>query len=379
MVARKIIVFYDAASPAAYSSDSLCLPNNGIGGAEATVIRVAEKLAEKHEVIVAQSARLNPDSSERSQIRWISTRDVDSEILRSDVVVVQRRIQHSLTIRMINKHVPLFIWYHDWYFPASLENSIARRLMAKMKTETRVALHYLNRATAIGVSQSHAQSIRAHLDEAVLFRTAASRIRVEHIYNPISDELNPANLVYDPTKLIFFSAAWKGLALVLKAFNAVRQAMPDMKLYIASPGYSQIEDQLCLLDPNMDERSNPDHYHLDRSIIVLGTLSQLDLMRQVETALCVFYPADRIPETFGLVFAESHAVGTPVLAHPFGAATELLLPEELVDSQNSVEVVQRIRSWRNGGRPKVSARKDVRLSKVGERWERVLFEADDSP
>jgi glycosyltransferase involved in cell wall biosynthesis len=213
------------------------------------------------------------------------------------------------------------------------------------------------------------------LDEAVLFRTAASRIRVEHIYNPISDELNPANLVYDPTKLIFFSAAWKGLALVLKAFNAVRQAMPDMKLYIASPGYSQIEDQLCLLD----ERSNPDHCHLDRSIIALGTLSQLDLMRQVETALCVFYPADRIPEAFGLVFAESHAVGTPVLAHPFGAAIELLLPEELVDSRNSLEIVQRIRSWRNGGRPKVSARKDVRLSKVGERWEQVLFETDDSP
>jgi glycosyltransferase involved in cell wall biosynthesis len=287
---------------------------------------------------------------------------------------------------MINKHVPLFIWYHDWYFPAFVEHSIARRLKAKMKAETRVALHYLNGATAIGVSQTHARNIRAHLDETVLLSRAASRIRVEHIYNPIADELDTMNLVVDPTKLIFFSGAWKGLDLVLKAFNAVRQAMPDMKLYIASPGYSQIEEELHPLDQTIKLHiANPgqlpldDKYPLDPSIVVLGTLSHSELMREVETALCVFYPADRIPETFGLVFAESHAVGTPVLAHPFGAATELLLPEELVDSRNSVEIVQRIRSWRDGGRPKVSARKDIRLSKVAERWEQVLFETDDSP
>src|SRR5581483_2147599 len=38
----------------------------------------------------------------------------------------------------------------------------------------------------------------------------------------------------------------------------------------------------------------------------------------------VFYPKFVLPETFGLVFAEASAVGTPVLTHDCGAAAEVL-------------------------------------------------------
>jgi glycosyltransferase involved in cell wall biosynthesis len=76
----------------------------------------------------------------------------------------------------------------------------------------------------------------------------------------------------------------------------------------------------------------------------------------------------RVPETFGLVFGESHAVGTPVLAHHFGAAPEMLSPAEVLDARNLDAVTNRLADWCRNGRPTVAARPEYLIAEVARRW-----------
>ena len=105
-----------------------------------------------------------------------------------------------------------------------------------------------------------------------------------------------------------------------------------------------------------------------------------------------------IPETFGLVFAESHAVGTPVLTHDCGAAREVLAdpgqllpvtwalrayeaplhrleprwragPARLADHLGLFDrYIERIRLWHDGGRPQVGPDPRFRLSAIAAEW-----------
>lgn len=348
----KRIVFYDGASAVPYSTASLDIPDSGIGGAQASVARVARRLALHNQVTVAQRSRQVPEVSPRLQ--WIPANQSPDEISSADAIVVLRRILDTTFIRRHNRNAPLFVWYHDWYFTVRSGKSFGVRMQRQLKAEARLGLHHLNRASAVSVSQAHASNIRGHFAEARLLRPLASDVRVDFIYNPIPDDLCKVPVAYDPRKLVFFSAQWKGLDMVLEAFQAVRQSMPDMQLCVASPGYSPLS------------RGRADN------VTYLGNLSHTDVLQEVRTALCVFYPAARIPETFGLVFAESHAVGTPVLAHPFGAACELLEDEELVDARNIEAIVQRVRSWRDGARPVVRSNDNLKISTIADAWERLL-------
>jgi glycosyltransferase involved in cell wall biosynthesis len=353
----KRIVFYDDLGTPPYSEASLEVGANGIGGGETTLVRVAVKLSQAHRVTVAQRHRHESEGSGR--LRWIPLDEADEELKRADAIVIQRKPRHMITSRWFNRDADVFLWYHDWNLPVGSIKPLKKRLISQVRADAHVALHNFAHVTAVGVSGVHAQNIREHLAEARAFRPLASKVRVEYVYNPIPDELAKTDVPYDPTKLVFFSAAWKGRDAVLKAFEAVRQAMPEMRLYLASPGYS-LHD------------STPTG-SVGENVTFLGSLPHARILEEVRTALCVFYPANVFPETFGLVFAESHAVGTPVLAHPFGAACELLGADELVDARNIAAVVERVRSWRHGGRPVVSRKDEVTLSSVGGAWERLLF------
>ena len=120
----------------------------------------------------------------------------------------------------------------------------------------------------------------------------------------------------------------------------------------------------------------------------------------VRTALCTFAPNFIFPETFGLVYAESKAVGTPVLTHDIGAATEvlddpaLILPvtraqrlyERLAVMRRRPDLLmrladragvfdayaERISAWRAGARPPVGPDPRFRLTTVAEQWRSML-------
>jgi Glycosyl transferases group 1 len=167
--------------------------------------------------------------------------------------------------------------------------------------------------------------------------------------------------------------------------------MPDLRLRVGSPGYKSLRRaRIESVDGKID------------GVDWLGALPHERILQEVRTALCVFYPNFVLPETFGLVLAEAKAVGTPVLTHACGAASEVLAdPRMLLPVTPSLRVyeqaasripsglrrfvalwaeplglfqpyVNRLHAWRYGERPAVGPDARFRLSVVAQRW-RALF------
>src|SRR5205823_4608734 len=156
--------------------------------------------------------------------------------------------------------------------------------------------------TAVCVSDSQRRGV-----EATLRRIGVTaQVRALTIYNPVEDALTPDGTPVDERKLIFFSSPNKGLNFTLDAFSALKRRMPDLRLVVGNPGYKAGGDA---------RRAG---------VEFLGPQPQARIHAEVRSALCTFFPNFVIPETFGLVFAESHALGTPVLTHDCGAALEVV-------------------------------------------------------
>jgi glycosyltransferase involved in cell wall biosynthesis len=344
------LAFLDGASPGPYDAESLRTGGSRIGGAESTLARVALALSKWHEVAVVQTIRTE-DHAASGGIPWLSLHAGRSTLKAAEFVVVQRRVVDALRVRLLNRHCRLAVWYHDWYdgHPTSLR--------ARFKNESRALLHVLTQAEVIAVSNTHMQQLCLALQNTLAWRVF-SRLtpRARFIYNPLSEDITsqarPGD--YDPNKLLYFSAPWKGIATVVENFQFVKRKIPGIKLYIASPGY------------------DPASGHDDPDIINLGTLHHRDLTQHIANAMCVFYPANEVPETFGLVFVESHALGTPVLAHPFGSAPEMLTQDELVDAKDQQGVFHKIALWRSGHRPVVNINPACTMQAVVEEWKQML-------
>ncbi|MCC5625113.1 glycosyltransferase family 4 protein [Nostoc sp. CHAB 5715] len=355
------VLFYDSECNFPYSSESLLVSGSKIGGTEGSVIRIAEGLSKRYRVSVGQHNRIKHEKSTDHNIHWLTKKEATDSSLDVDVVVVLRRVGDLPLMKWYHPRARLFVWSHDWLFPCPSVFSRAS-LTWRAKTEMRFLLHACYDAVNVGVSRTHMENIRDSLNKTRLIGPLRDHVRLDYVYNSIPENIDvlPESAAYDPTKLIFVSAPWKGLDMVLKSFKTIRQHIPDLKLHVASPGYAYQPAE------KLDES-------LTENVIFLGSLSHAAVLHEMRSALCVFYPANKVPETFGLVFAESNAVGTPVLTHPIGAAPELLTPEQLVDARDTNAIIERLRSWKNGGRPVVKAKEEFRLSNVIRSWERVLF------
>src|SRR2546429_109964 len=215
-------------------------------------------------------------------------------------------------------------------------------------------------ATAVCVSDSQRRGVEATLRRIGV----AAQVRALTIYNAVEEALTPDDTPVDERKLIFFSSPNKGLNFTLDAFSALKRRMPDLRLVVANPGYKAGGDA---------RRAG---------VEFLGPQPQARIHAEVRSALCTFFPNFVIPETFGLVFAESHALGTPVLTHDCGAALEVVgdprqvlpltpgyrlyeaavgslpsrwrrLPARLAASAGLFDAyLQRIRAWRGRERPR---------------------------
>ena len=361
IIGKKRIVIYDIVSQAPYNAASLGDAGVGIGGAENTVIHVAMGLARVHDVTVLQSARQPGNRIEDGGVIWGSTHDAAGSVAAADVVILQRKSQPLVRLARLNRHARFIVWMHDWQ-PLDGGKGRGTRLVRGIKAEARAIVARALNVQWIGVSQAHVGNIRAFLAADRLIASTRQSSRVGFIYNPVVIGSPLVDTGYDRNKLIYFSAPWKGLDLVLKAFAKVRAAMPEVELLVASPAYDLDQSQLQ-----------------QEGVVMLGALPQDQVFAEVKKALCVFYPANRVPETFGLVFAESHALGTPVLAHDFGAASELLGRNELMDVTNTQAVVSRVAAWRDGARPVVHAHPACDLEGVLERWMRLIDASPEAP
>ncbi|HSN70818.1 MAG TPA: glycosyltransferase family 4 protein [Steroidobacteraceae bacterium] len=344
------ILFCDPVASSPY--DERVMAERGLGGTEATVVRVAGELSKRHEVVVAQSARTSPETGGRVRYVPLDGEDMGVDATPDCVIAVRK----PLLVTQAATRFPdarFVLWLHNWQRPELLywRADLVR-----------------TRCRIVTVSDAH----RRHTDSLVNGATAralatltrtARRIPIERIYNPIDPQLRADATRFDPDKLIFFSAPYKGLAQILTTFREVRRAIPGLQLCIAGRDVATLRS-----DPTLSANA------LDQpGVTVLGRLPQREVLRHVRESLCVFYPQNRYPETFGLVLAEANAVGTPVLAHDFGSAREILGgAEQLVPATDVEQIVAKLMQWRLGKRPVLEPRRDFDLYAIAAAWERLL-------
>jgi glycosyltransferase involved in cell wall biosynthesis len=354
-VALNRLVFFDPASPAPYALRSL--ESTGLGGTEASVVRVAEAL----DAVVMQP---NRETAEGRYRPAGALDQVDDLVVVRDPAVLQELATRWPRAR-------LHLWLHDRMRPGSRR---ADRL--------RAALGRLGRRELSIVCVSDWQ--RRDVVRSLAPLPHRDRMAARTIYNPIDETLGPDGSPVDPNRLGFFSAPAKGLRFALDAFGWLRRELPDLELDVAHPAY-----QSPAVRPLPGVRW-------------LGSLPHHEMVAHLRRALCVFTPNFVVPETFGLVFAEAQAVGTPVLTHAVGAAAEVIgdptqtvpvAPGQRIYEQLSRVIPvrsraaaarlagrlgifdpyrERIRTWQQGGRPDPVANPRFRIASVAAEW-RKLF------
>jgi glycosyltransferase involved in cell wall biosynthesis len=349
------VLFYDPVCQQPY--DTRTLHAQALGGTESTLVRVADALG----AWVMQHNRSHDWERYRSPQRLSGITGV----------IVNR---DSRALPFVRKYYPtarVYLWLHDRFRPH------ARR--ARWLAATAPLLRE-SASTVICVSDWQRRGVEATLRSIGL----ADVVRALTIYNPVDDALRPDATAVDPGKLVFFSSPNKGLDFALDAFGELRRVMPQLRLLIGNPGYKQGADA-----PRA-------------GVEFLGPQPQARMHQEVRSALCTFFPNFVIPETFGLVFAESHALGTPVLTHDCGAAAEIVGdPAQLLPVSAAARCyeaaagslpaswrrgparlaaaaglfdayIERIRHWRGGARPQTGPDPRFLLSTVTAQWRALL-------
>jgi len=349
------LLFFDPVCQRPY--DTRTLLEQATGGTEASLTRVADALG----AYVMQHNRTEPSG------RYLPPQALEG----IDTVVLNRDARALPQVRSLFPRARFLLWVHDQLHRHSKRGRRLARCGA--------ALRELG-VTVVCVSDAQ----RHGVEDTLRYMGVAERVRAVTIYNPVDEALQPAAAGVDLDKLVFFSSPNKGLRFTLDAFAAMRRTIPALRLLVGNPGYK------------------PDRAERRAGVEFLGPLPQARVHAEVRGALCTFCPNFLIPETFGLVFAESHALGTPVLTVDCGAALEVLgdpaqvlpvrptwrlyeslagpLPEALRRGAARAaaraglfdEFTARIRAWRAGARPRAAPDARFRLSTVTQQWRTLL-------
>ncbi|MDB5895913.1 MAG: glycosyl transferase group 1 [Rhodoferax sp.] len=336
------IVFLDPKCPTPY--DSEVLRTKALGGTEASVIRVAQGLSRSHSVRVLQHNRTEA-LEEHPGLHFLPMASMPQAVQDADHVIFIQKAQH---IEVAAKGpARLWLWLHNY-----------------LKDEVPFFWqdHLRYRLGIVCVSKAHADHTRRHLHSlpgywASLGSMGRGGLLYQH--NPIDSNLGPdPHTSRDRHKLVFFSSPYKGLEQVVPLFRQAHARDRRLKLYVADPGY------IKNVDPNLLDAPG---------IVRLGALPHRVALQHVREALCVFYPQRKRPETFGLVYAEANAVGTPVLAHRFGSAQEVLCKSNPpLDASNGEAVIGTLLDWVERGAPKVQANPLFDCAHVVNEWSRFL-------
>lgn len=329
------ILFYDVVAPRLYTQ--LTLLETGLGGTEATITRVAHALKNHHTIYIAQHLRTTEQNQLIDDVHYISCETANN--LTPDVVILLRHYSWLEKIATLFPTAQRFFWLHN--MPSK----------SLFRVRDSLAKHHYQ---IIAVSHFHCRQIERRLygkwyQRLFSFDKKIS-IPVHVIYNPIADHLTPNNTCWKPKQMILASSPYKGIKESLALFTHVLNHFPEYELLIAT--YADWDSNI----------------KLPKQAKFLGSLSHAQVIQHFRESFCVFYPQPIRCETFGLVYAEANAVGTPVLAHHFGAASEVLShTTQLIDGFNPHSIIAKITEWRDQ-RPILTARDEFRLNSVLQSW-----------
>lgn len=326
------VLIVDSVCPSPYSIETLEI--GSLGGTEAYVIRLAQALAKKHYYInIIQRNRALPFKELSLPITYLPentlVNDVRTVITLRDAGVYKKQ-------KELYPQANHFLWMHD-----VVNGEYLNHLGMHLKGQN---------VNMVCVSNWHKKQIAYAVQDIGI-----KKLGIDVIYPPLAPYCIPTGIEYDPYKLVFFSSPHKGLAETLEIFAKLYLKDNRYRLYIANPGYY----------PSA-EISHP-------GIIVLGTLTHRAVINHVRSSLCKFYPNTSFQETFGLVLAEANAVGTPVIAHPIGASSEVLEhPKQLLNCFDHELVINTVLKWTHGERLIVNKNKDCDIDIVTRKWMKLI-------
>lgn len=349
------ILFWDSTCQRPYDTRSIRI--EATGGTEASLVRVADAL----DAYVVQHNRTEAQGRYRPA----------SRIPGITEVVLNRDCRAYPDVRALYPDARFHLWVHD-----------------QLTLETKRGRRFADAAARLGSNSMGIVCVsdwqRLLLDRLLGRLGLRDRLPTRTIYNPIDDSLVPDDTPVDRNKLVFFSAPNRGLMYALDAFRELRRRMPELRLVVGNPGYKVRKSG-----------------QFD-GVTDLGPQPQWRIHAEVRSALCTFFPNFVLPETFGLVFAESMAMGTPMLTHDAGAAAEVIgdceqllataapqrayeramrgVPARLRGGPSRVAAslgmfdgyCDRIRAWRDGDRPRTVPDSRFRLSRVAGQWRALL-------
>lgn len=310
----------------------------GLGGTESTVVRVATALA-KAGVKVA-SVQLGRTKKQTLQgVTYLPAVEAEQYLARNIV-----NLRNPRALAFLAKHhgkdKNYIEWCHDLEGRPSAHGE-ATPLLSELKV------------TLLGVSEWHKQ----HLIDTLRLYDNRPQYRVKFIYNPIADGLKPNNTPRKKNKFVFLSSPHKGINYAIEQFEKVVERRPGSSLYIANPGY---------YDTDIEEKD---------WLFTLGSLPHPKVIENLRDARALFYPnaLKGTEETYGLVVAEALAVGTPVLIHPAGALRELtgFNRDFYVNGHIEGSCADKLDQW-DQKEPQVSLPIKTRTSEVVEQWLKLI-------
>jgi glycosyltransferase involved in cell wall biosynthesis len=336
------ILFYDVATPLAY--DAATPKTQALGGTEATLIRIAQGLKNYHTIYVAQHCRASMANLNCDGVNYISLETAQQ--LRPQVVILLRHYRLAEEVANYFPKARRYLWLHNM---PSRELYSARKALSRHQYQIIAVSHFHRRAIEKRLNGKWYQRVFT-----LPYSESRASIPIQVLYNPIDETLQPDATPIQSNQLLFMSSPQKGLPETLRLFEGVQKTFPEYQLLIANPGYNQMD------------------LKLPAQARFLGALPHHEVIQKLRESFCVFYPQYVRVETFGLVYAEANAVGTPVLAHDSGAAAEVLSdPKQLVNGHELSSVLNKLKEWREK-RPTLCGRNEFRLNNVIKAWLNLL-------
>jgi glycosyltransferase involved in cell wall biosynthesis len=326
------LLLIDSVCPKPYLIDDL--EHTSMGGTEATVIRVAKGFSHRYNVIIAQRGR----KESTKDAHGVTYTAIGASIgIKPDVVVTLRDARSYREAKDLYPDASHYLWLHD-VASGDYQKHLEQCLEG----------HPTN---IITVSNWHKNQVMNALPN----ETLKGNLKATVIYNPIAEYCSKDLLTkINPKQLIFTSSPHKGLDQVLELFSLLRKKDPEFTLSVANPGYY------------------PDYKSFPEGVISLSGTPHKELMKLVRSSLCVFYPQNVFEETFGIVYAEANAVGTPVLAVNIGAASEVLENNHQIVPKKVDVILDTVQAWSRGERPTVSVNKAFTLPEVLKTWNKLI-------
>lgn len=328
------VVFIDCGTKLYYDSKSL--ENIPLGGTESSLIRVAEGLA-----------ALPLPSGRNLNIAVIRASDHKARIEAPvfDCVMGQYCyfLDESYLPRIDTKYLicmrgPLylnlfpkaqkFIWCHD------LGDARMKEWLPSIKE---------NNATIIGVSKWHKANMQKYLEYD----------KITYVYNPVPESIyNTAERKVDRNLMVWAASPHKGLDAALGTYKKIYSLLPNMKLLIYNPGYMKGE------------------FIANPGVLYNGPTAAQHVRHNMKKALCTYYPT-QFEDTFGLVAAESNAVGTVTACYASGALPEIIHDNEGINPDEDA-LINVIQYWHKNGPPIAKGREEFKTKNVVQQWLRTM-------